>query len=958
MRKSIFSTVFILLFSSLLFSSTGKIVGVVTEANSGIPLPGANVAIKGTALGTATNLEGEYTISRVPPGSYTLIVSYIGYEKAEVSVRVVAEEVTRHNFELKSAVVEGEEVVVTALLQGQAGAINKQLSSNTIVNVVSKDKIEDLPDQNAAESLGRLPGIAIQREAGEGTKVSVRGLSPRFNSITINGERIPATGTFESSASGRVTDDRSVDLSMISSDLLEGIEVFKALTPDKDADAVGGTINFVLRKARPGFKGNARFQYGYNDHETDFGQYKGTFSASNRFLKNQLGVVATGSIQSANRSSDLLDASYTFKREMREGEERALIGVANLNLGDRLETRERLGASLTFDYEIGENGSLLLSSFWGRTERDELRRRKRYRVEAARTEYDLRDREINTVLFTNSLSGEYDFGALKMDWRGSFSRTRQELPFSHFARFRELAAFRGDLVEDQGPEFIPLGAKNNLDETFFKESAFDSTSVTDRDLTAQIDFKVPYSLGDDIVGHFKFGGKVRDKDRDRDNQRFWTSFFGINDLAEELPDGMFELTDERKIAMSNFLNPNASVDDFLDGQYEFGPVLDLQAVNNFGRQFRNYQFSGGGNLFVRDPLVDLDDYEAGEQVLATYLLTELNLGRHLMLLPGFRIEKTRTDYRSIFGDPSTNEDGQIVGALTDTTGGQDYTEFLPMAHLRVKPASWFDLRFAVTRSISRPDYFNLVPWQRILEAEFTIDQGNPTLEHTKVWNYDAYLSFYSRMGLFTVGAFYKEVEDIDYLRTTRLTEGEFRGFQLTEPINAEGLSKVRGIELDLQTNLSLLPSPFDGIVIGAILSFIDSETFFPLFEIGPRSPDPPFAPTVIDTVREGRMPGQADRIANLVLGYEKGGFTGRVSMTYQGEILETIGTRSELDGFSDAFVRWDLALQQEIYGRFSLFLNANNVTNRAEAEFLGIRAFPTRDEFFGWTADLGMRYKF
>jgi len=106
------------------------------------------------------------------------------------------------------------------------------------------------------------------------------------------------------------------------------------------------------------------------------------------------------------------------------------------------------------------------------------------------------------------------------------------------------------------------------------------------------------------------------------------------------------------------------------------------------------------------------------------------------------------------------------------------------------------------------------------------------------------------------------------------------------------------------------------------------------------------------------LKGQADYIANLSIGYEKGGFTGRVSMVAQGEILETIGTRSELDGFSDAFVRWDLAVQQKIWNRISLFLNANNLTNQAESEFLGIRAFPTRDEYFGWTADLGVRYKF
>ena len=97
------------------------------------------------------------------------------------------------NVKLHSLAIEGEEVVVSAQLQGQTAAINQQLNSNTIVNVVSSDKIQELPDANVAESLGRLPGVAIQRDAGEATKVVVRGLSPKFNSVTINGLGVQAS---------------------------------------------------------------------------------------------------------------------------------------------------------------------------------------------------------------------------------------------------------------------------------------------------------------------------------------------------------------------------------------------------------------------------------------------------------------------------------------------------------------------------------------------------------------------------------------------------------------------------------------------------------------------------------------------------------------------------------------------------------------------------------------------
>ena len=190
-----------------------------------------------------------------------------------------------------------------------------------------------------------------------------------------------------------------------------------------------------------------------------------------------------------------------------------------------------------------------------------------------------------------------------------------------------------------------------------------------------------------------------------------------------------------------------------------------------------------------------------------------------------------------------------------------------------------------------------------------------------------YLSFYNRYGLFTLGAFYKELYDIDYIRRSRVKEGKYRGFMLTQPVNADQKSTVLGFEVEIQADFTLLPSPFDGFIIYLNYSHMKSKTLYPFFEIGPRSPLPPFQPTVIDTVREGPMPGQANDIVNLTLGYEKKGFSGRLSLVYQGKSLATVGTREELDGYTDDFLRWDLALQQEIFKSFKVFLNFNNITN-------------------------------
>ena len=122
-------------------------------------------------------------------------------------------------------------------------AINKQLAAKSLVNVVSSDRIQELPDANAAESVARVPGVTIKREGGEGNKVVIRGLSPKYNSITVDGTRLASTDA----------DDRSTDLSMISQYMLDGIEVTKAGTPELDGDVLGGSVNFLLKKAKPGF---------------------------------------------------------------------------------------------------------------------------------------------------------------------------------------------------------------------------------------------------------------------------------------------------------------------------------------------------------------------------------------------------------------------------------------------------------------------------------------------------------------------------------------------------------------------------------------------------------------------------------------------------------------------------------------------------------------------------------
>jgi TonB-dependent receptor len=930
----------------------GILSGRVLDSNNGSPLWGANVLVKGTAIGLATNDEGKFKLNNIPLGNQTIVFSYIGYVSVERSILFEENKTISLDIKMSSTVVEGKEMVVSAQLQGQQAAINQQLSSNSIVNIVSKDKIEALPDQNAAESLARLPGISLIRNGGEGQKVVVRGLSPKYNNITVNDEKIPSTDE----------EDRSVDLSSISPDMLAGIEVYKSLTADKDGDAVGGTVNFTVKKALDGFRSDYKLQGGYGSQEKFYGNYKGSLSLSNRFFGNKLGIITTANFSRADRSSDLQNVSYSFASTVGNA---ALIKVGNLNLADSKEKRDRYGASFAMDYDLG-NGSLFLNGFWSKTDRDQLRRRKRYRLDVGRTEYELMTSDVNLELYTINLQSNHNLGFLQLDWKGSISESQQNSPNEFNNRFQELSPFTAQLIDNQGPELIPLGAKNDLSNTTFKESSLTNRHVLDRNITAQVNGKINFDFGNDIAGYLKFGGKLRWKTRNRDNTQYWTSAFNIDSLglvSKLNPASLyrnFALSSERKIMLSNFLSNEDYVGDFLNGKYNFGPSLDEQALADFLSNLRyNGKLLSGKPLYILNPNIDLQDYDANENITAAYAMAEVRLTPQLLFIPGVRFERTYNDYKSITGTPESGEDStpNLLGAK-DTTGSSSYYDFLPMIQLKYNITEWLDVRAAVTKTLSRPNYFNLVPWEEILYLDITINKGNPLLKHTRVWNYDLYISCYNQYGLFTVGGFYKKLWDVDYLRQSRIQDGgKYNGFMLTQPVNAELPSEVKGIEFDLQANLTLLPSPFDGIVFSANLSLMESKTYFPYFAIGPRSTAPPFKATIIDTVREGSMPGQADYLGNFSIGYEKGDFSGRISLVFQGKSLSFVGPRAELDGYTDRMIRWDLAFQQKLFSGLSVYMNVNNITNSPDRSFLGIQSFTTNEEYFGWSADIGIKYK-
>jgi TonB-dependent receptor len=955
-------------FNMLFAAPSGQIIGTVSDAVTGNSLPGANIYIEGTGIGAASDLKGEFLILQAPAGQQNLVITFIGYKEKRTAINVTADEVNAVDIQLDFDVLEGETITITAQALGQAAAINQQLQSNTIKNIVSSERIMEIPDANAAESIGRLPGISITRSGGEANRVVIRGLSPTYNSVTIGGEKIPSTDL----------NDRSVDLNMISPEILAGIEVTKALTPDQDADAIGGTVNFLLKDAPSGFRTSFRYQRGYNAYREDTDPYKGSFSLSNRFWNETFGLMVTGNWERAQRGSDQFDASYYIARDKREGEKFAPLGTISASLAYIDELRERTSFSVFLDYRL-PNGKIMISNFLSRLDRNENIYTNSFSKDAGSFTPSFRNRQQQIDVLSNSLTGEHLFNTVDCNWRVSRTASLTRHPYDNTYGFREEGAFdTSDLpLYFTAAEFIN-SAKNNLDNTTLFNGNFRTEKSSERNYTAQLNFKIPYTLTDKIAGNIKMGGKHRNmsKNRDRSYMAMHTwSMPGDKEVMESYhtqygnPGFEYLLHQTGLPSIYNYYDPDFDDGNFLNGEYRLRAAPDIDELNYL---YRNY---GEDSMYVHSKLSDLDDYEVVESVSSAFIMTEINWGRFLMFMPGVRYEYTAADMTGRKGTiPWEFQLENVVDPfISDTAATSTYGNWFPMFHLRVRPTDWFDLRLAYTETISRPRLNWMLPTKSVHSQKNTVDFGRPDLKPQTATNYDIFLSFYgNNLGLVTLGGFYKEIDDLIFRRNGHYilnaeAEGfspELQGFVVNRAENNANVTTIKGFEIEWQTNLHWLPSPFDGIVLNANYTHLSSKTQFPRSRVVKESiPVPPFIKTtVIDTFRTGDMPNQPDDIANVSIGYDKGPFSGWVALLYQGRTLRGIGEQPEEDGFTADLMRLDISVKYRLTKQIGLFLNFNNITSEPDEAFQQATEFPERyptsREFYGWTMDFGIGYVF
>src|SRR5258706_1989399 len=219
-------------------ADNGSIQGRVTDSSNAV-LQGASVTVTPGAMRAVTNTEGEYTITGLAPGSYTVTLSFVGLKEFTRTVTVAPGQATRVNSALDVA-GQSEMILVTAARsRGEADQINRERTADNIVQVLSAEVITSLPNANIADALGRLPSVTLERDEGEGKYVQIRGTEPRLSNLTIDGVNVPSP---ESGV-------RQIKLDTLASDLVESIEINKTLQANMDADGIGGSVNIRTKTA-------------------------------------------------------------------------------------------------------------------------------------------------------------------------------------------------------------------------------------------------------------------------------------------------------------------------------------------------------------------------------------------------------------------------------------------------------------------------------------------------------------------------------------------------------------------------------------------------------------------------------------------------------------------------------------------------------------------------------------
>ncbi|WP_312219331.1 TonB-dependent receptor [Brevundimonas sp.] len=900
------------------------LIGRVVNAD-GSPLPGAEIIDRASGRRAVSNSQGEFNLGGVS-GQVTLEARYIGLPTATQTVAAAPGRLTSVTVMMGSgdAVAVADVIVNGVITEGVARSLNQQKNADGTINVLSADAIGRYPDPNVAESLQRVPGIAIQRDQGEGRYINVRGAPSAFTAVSVDGVTVPAVdpGT------------RAVDLDTLPSDIVSNIEISKTLLPGQDADSIAGAVNIKTRSpfdqrrlAVSGYAGGSYNDYGGED-------IRAGATASNVFGADQtFGGLLSYSYSKTNRRPDNVESGWTKMEVEGEGEVFALEESLFKDY-DTERTRQSINGSLEFrpsdayrawvrgsfaQFEDDEYRNQLLLTY----DEDEIQAGatdRKATFDNVTVERQLRHRTQKNEILTLTTGAERIFGNgavwdASLSWASSEQTypNRNELLFELNSAPTVSYDFTGSHYE---PTYSIFADGDHLDQSDYKyaQTDFRSSTTTQEEYAFQTNFELPSIIGGREVT-WKFGGKFRSRDVSADEERSRIKQAPAQAYADLMTD-----TESRNYG------------------YLLGHKFNNGMVDGYFGQVRP-------QATRRDEDSIAADYTAQEGILSAYAQGRLDIGATNIIF-GLRVENTKFE-----GEAASLFTKDGVESKEVARVDRDDTEFFPNLTIRHSFSDNLIGRFALTRSISRPEFSQIVP-RRIEQTESSektasYEIGNPDLQPTLSNNVDFGLEYYfASLGVVSANAFYKDLTDYRYILKyeDKVTiDGTEFDAEFETPINAPN-GHLMGLELNWQQKFSFLPGWASGFGVFANYTWTDAE---------------------IETAQAyaGRnkftLPGQSENNYNLALFYEMAGFSARLSYTKRSDYLEEINADDpDFDLFVEGREQLDFTASYDFGNGIEVFGEAKNLTDSAGVKYYGSRERTYEYEKFGYNVFMGVRFKY
>lgn len=920
--------------TSMLGQAAGTVSGRVVDS-VGAVLPGARVTVGQRSV--VSNELGEWTISGVPAGSYDVTVTYVGFDAFTGKVTVESGQAARVEAVMRVPEVKQEVTVYADRQHGEAEAINRQLSSDNILQVLPAEVITSLPNTNVADAIGRLPSVTLERDEGEGKYVQIRGTEPRLSNVTINGVTI---------ASPEQSGVRQVKLDIIPADLVESVEINKTLSANQDGDAIGGSVNLVTKTAGEAptlsFGGMGGYTPIFNGRNLD--EFDGTIGK--RFgVQKKFGVLFGGSYDWNGRGiNDIEPAPGTVTINGTD-----FGTVPTMDVREYRYYRTRYGFTGALDYKLKEGSSLYMRMLYSHF--DNFGDRWVYTPTAGSFVTATQADNTGNMSFSDQIrrpvevigsllvGGKHTFGKSWATWNLSVSRSSQE----------DQGYAQGDFGPDPNNPNSPInavqfgiGLANPLRPQFQVQNG---VNIHDASQYYMLDYNVNRAYGAQLnlqgdasyarnyllgghFGTFEFGGKLQNAHKFNDARFLW--YDTVTGAATPLA-----------LQMTNFTN-NLTDSGYYDKSYQLGPLTDFNKIQSF---FNSTPGLFAFNFNTSKQRTDPNNYDLIERIPAGYVMNRIEFGR-VGVQTGVRFEATQENnlgYRVIF-----DNNGNYV-STTRVPATSSVVDVLPSVQVRFRLGANSAIRAVYGRGLSRPNFGDLVPFIHENDKNNSISVGNPNLKNEHANNFDLlFEQGLKPLGVLAAGFFYKDISDPLVSVQTPVTSGTFAGFLQTQTVNA-GSAHVTGFEIEYRQALAFLPGRLNGFGISSNYSYTSSATS----NITPGRSDSP------------ALLRQAPNTWNISPTYDKGRFSLRVGISHNdanifaynfqdGAPLGLKGPNG--DQYLYAHTQFDAQGSIRMVHGLKFVAYGLNLSNEVFGFYQGSTQWPIQREYYKPTIAAGLRW--